>query len=149
MRTLGLCLLALCFLAPSSVLAAKKKVVVAKKKKVPTAKQAARPKTPPKPLGPPQVIFTFDDGPAGERTVKVLDLLDQSISLHAHAALSRMNGLGVETGLDGCRLVVLELHAQQVWACHALIAVTRNVACGRVLHEPRLASAPMTRAGSV
>ena len=70
MRTLGLCLLALCFLAPSSVLAAKKK-------KAPTAKQADRPKSPPKPLGPPQVIFTFDDGPAGERTVKVLDLLDQ------------------------------------------------------------------------
>jgi peptidoglycan/xylan/chitin deacetylase (PgdA/CDA1 family) len=28
-------------------------------------------------VGPPELLFTFDDGPAGKGTIKVLDLLDQ------------------------------------------------------------------------
>lgn len=74
MRALGVCLLVSILSLPHLASAAAKKPT--KKKKPPIAKKIVK-KAAAKPVGPPQVIFTFDDGPAGERTVKVLDLLDQ------------------------------------------------------------------------
>lgn len=99
MRAFGCCLLMVSWMlsfSPSVADAAKKPAKKAVVKKAPAKKaavkkavpkQAKAPK-PPKVYGPPQLIFTFDDGPAGERTVKVLDLLDQ----HKIKAVFFVNG---------------------------------------------------------
>lgn len=101
MRAFGSCLLLVGVLSfPSVVFAAKKPApkAAAKKpaakpaKKAPAKKavaKAPKPKPAPKVYGPPQLIFTFDDGPAGDRTVKVLDLLDQ----HKIKAVFFVNGV--------------------------------------------------------
>ena len=85
-------LLTLGFSSPVLAKPAKKKPAAAsaKAKQKAANKKATKVvvKKPPKVYGPPKVVFTFDDGPAGERTVKVLDLLDK----HKIKAVFFVNG---------------------------------------------------------
>ena len=104
--------LALACLLPASAHAGKSKPPAKKPapKAAPVAKPAApaKPKLPPR---PPELLFTFDDGPHNERTPKVLDILDK-YGIHAVFFVNGVHFQGESAGARKSRAVLREIVAR-------------------------------------
>jgi peptidoglycan/xylan/chitin deacetylase (PgdA/CDA1 family) len=63
------------------------------------------------PAGPPEVLFTFDDGPSLERTPKILDVLDQH-HIKAVFFVNGMHFMGSSPAAEKARVLLREIVAR-------------------------------------
>ena len=67
----------------------------------------------------------------GEDAIGIVGLLHEAIGLHAGPSARGMDAVAVEIGTDLGRDPILDLHAQEVGAGHAIVAEGRDALCGR------------------